>query len=444
MIKFLKKNWIYFLIFIFTFIFYCFFFSFGSRGDSLNNFGFSHAIRMGEIPYKDFNTVSTPLYAFVMSIGLFIWDNHLVFLFEQSIFFTIMIYMISKIIDKKWPLVILAFLSFSCLALNTTYNFFALFLLITLLYLEKFHSKKDLLTGFVVGLIIMTKHTIGVFFIIPSIIFYWKDLKRLFKRFLGLLIPCFYFLIYFLFHKSLYKLLDLCLFGLFDFGGNNNFFSKPLFVTTIIFVCIFIFFIIKDRKNVLNYYLLCSTFFVIPICDVHHFAFFYICFIIFILQYIKLKPLFIFYVMFSLLWVFAYTKLYFMSDFTNNSKFKHLEYSVFDKNFVKKINKTYDMFDSYGDNVIVFSYDTMLYEIVKDKKIDYYGVFLDGNFGYNGNNKMIKQIKKQHDTYVFIEKKSYDAVFLDDSQFSNEICDYVMKNYEFIEEKNGYKIYYIK
>ena len=33
---------------------------------------------MGEIPYVDFNTVSTPFYSYFMSIGLFLYDDGLI------------------------------------------------------------------------------------------------------------------------------------------------------------------------------------------------------------------------------------------------------------------------------------------------------------------------------------------------------------------------------
>ena len=444
MIKFIKKNWYYFVLFVFVFLFYYLFFSFGTRGDSINNYGFSHAIRMGEVPYRDFNMVSTPLYAFIMSLGLFVFDNHIMFLLEQSIIFTIMFYLLERIIGKKGFLVILAFLSFGCLGFNTTYNFFLLFLLVLLLYLEKFHNKKDLLIGLVIGLCIMTKHTVGCFFIFPSIFFYYKDIKRLLKRFIGLLIPCIYFLIYFLFYKSFYKLLDLCLFGLFDFGGKNKIISIPLIIASIVLVLIVLYFIFKDKKNILNHYLLCSIFFVIPIIDLHHFSFFYVCFIIFILQYLNKKPIILIYILFSLTWFISYTSFYLKSDFISISWYKHMNYSLFHKKYVDDSNKVYKMIDEYGDNVLILSYDTMIYEIINNKKIDYYSVFLNGNFGYNGTNKMIMSIKKEHGKFVFIDNSSYKDGVIGKTQFPYEICDYIMDNYTFIDERNNYKIYYIK
>ena len=76
MIKWLKNNYIYILLFsLFMIIFLIV--NFGNNyGDPFANYGFSFGITKGEVPYRDFNTISTPLYAFVMSIGLFIWNNY--------------------------------------------------------------------------------------------------------------------------------------------------------------------------------------------------------------------------------------------------------------------------------------------------------------------------------------------------------------------------------
>ena len=83
-----KKNILniskYIILFIIFFIFFLFF----STGDAdvIWNYGFSHAIRIGEIPYKDFNMIITPLYPAIMSIGLFIRKENFFFITYNVIF----------------------------------------------------------------------------------------------------------------------------------------------------------------------------------------------------------------------------------------------------------------------------------------------------------------------------------------------------------------------
>ena len=132
-----------------------------------------------------------------MSIGLFIFDNYLMFIIEQSILVTFMFYFLYKMYDKKAYIVLLSLILFGFYGLLPTYNFMCFLMMVILLYLEKFHNKKDLLVGVFIGLAILSKHTIGVFFIIPSVVFYFKDFKRLFRRGLGALIPGSIFIIYF-------------------------------------------------------------------------------------------------------------------------------------------------------------------------------------------------------------------------------------------------------
>ena len=59
-------------------------------GDVLWNYGFSYAIGNGEIPYVDFNMILPPFYPMLMSLGLIINQNIIVFYLENSLMITIM------------------------------------------------------------------------------------------------------------------------------------------------------------------------------------------------------------------------------------------------------------------------------------------------------------------------------------------------------------------
>ena len=94
-------------IFVFSLLVYEFFAFSNNNNDPIAMYAFSHAIRMGEVPYLDFNIISTPLYAFIMSSGLFLFDNYLMFVIEQSILVVILFYFIFKLFDKKSWLILL-------------------------------------------------------------------------------------------------------------------------------------------------------------------------------------------------------------------------------------------------------------------------------------------------------------------------------------------------
>ena len=94
------------LLFLFFFISLVFIFTL-SRGDTFVNYGFSYAISKGQIPYKDYNMVISPLEPILYSIGLLLCKNIIVYYIEQAILLTIMINYIKKILDKKWILFLL-------------------------------------------------------------------------------------------------------------------------------------------------------------------------------------------------------------------------------------------------------------------------------------------------------------------------------------------------
>ena len=168
-------------------------------GDSIANLGFSYAIVKGEVPYNDFNLIIPLFSPLFYAIPLFIYNSAITFYITQAALLTLFFYLLEKDLENK----IYIFFMVICFsfpiplfsALFPGYNFLLFFLIIVLICLEKM-DVNDIFVGFIIGLCIITKHTIGVFLIIPSIIFYSKNPRKLLFRFIGLLIPNLIFLIY--------------------------------------------------------------------------------------------------------------------------------------------------------------------------------------------------------------------------------------------------------
>ena len=157
---FIKKYGKYFVLFVVVLLgdifFRCAFY------DSAVQYGMAHAIRMGEYPYLDFNTVSTPLYIFVMSIPLFICDNYIIYLIFSSLLTVAIYYYADKIIKyHKITFVLVSFLPFFDV-ICPSYNLLTKFLIVLLIYFEM-NQKKDFLIGIFLGLCILSKQSIGVF-----------------------------------------------------------------------------------------------------------------------------------------------------------------------------------------------------------------------------------------------------------------------------------------
>ena len=75
--KFIKKYGYYIFLFGLFFFSLWFFGFYNHQYDSFWNYSFSYGVARGQIPYVDFNMVSTPFSALFFSLFLFISDNYI-------------------------------------------------------------------------------------------------------------------------------------------------------------------------------------------------------------------------------------------------------------------------------------------------------------------------------------------------------------------------------
>ena len=402
------------------------------------NYGMSHAIKVGEIPYKDFNILMPPLSQYLMSILLFIKDSYLVFLFEQAIIVTLFFIFMYKLIGNKFILLlpIIAFPRFFFILPN--YNFLAIFLILILLYLEK-NNKNDYLIGVILSLIILTKHSIGLFFLLFTLIGTF-DFSKIKKRIVGVIPLLVVFLIYLIFNHNLYEFLDLTVFGLFDFGSSNSGFSLYILIVSILLLIYLIYRFIKNPKDINNYYLLGTYSFIIPIMDQFHFNYFIFVYLFIILYTgtISKKCIKYIYLFCSLIFVFVvginiYMNWILFKDKNILTDKYFYGYIVSDK-LEEYINNIYIDYNS-RDNNYMYSYDNMFFDIMSDHPITYFDVPDNGNFGYDGINKMKKRIDNMHDVYFYVNKR-------EDTQFCMEIYDYIIEVSEKKYTIEDFSVYY--
>ena len=418
---------------------FTFFFSvlllFGQNNtDNIWNYGVSHAFRIGELPYRDYNSITTPLYQFIMSIGLFIYDSYLTFLVEQSILCLFLFYIIEKLVGKNVLFVfsLLLFPIFTFIFPN--YNFLVMLLLFYLLYLEK-NNKSDSLIGIVLGLLVLSKHTVGGSILLFSLLA-TKNRRKASTRLLFSLIPMLIFLVYLLITKTFINFLDLCLFGLFDFAESNNYFSL-LFTSIMIAFLVYTIYSFIKTKDITNYYLLPAFTLLLPIVDMFHSIYFIAFFIViifskkpFINQRIPDIMGIIFMMVFLLCNFFAgstYTHMYLSSN-------GHMKYLLCDKERKTYIKKVLKKYNSYNHAYMLSMY-SMYFDIESNNKITYFDIPLYGNFGYKGLDKMKKKINDMHDTYFFILDSK-------NRQYINRINKHVRNNTKYVDNIYDMEIYY--
>lgn len=445
--QFLKKNFKYIFIFLFSFFCMSFFLTFFD-GDVLWNYGFSYAISRNEIPYLNFNMILTPLYSILMSFILRINTNIILFYIENSVIITLIFFLLFKMIDyKAWLFLILLVFPIPAL-IFPSYNIFLLFLFLLLIYFEQQH-KNDYLIGFIIGLAILTKQTVGCALIIPSLIFYHKNINKILKRILGIFLPCFIFLVYLLVTKSLKSFLDLCLFGLFDFTSQNN---SQLNLSLIIgLLLIFItFYLYLKNKNQINYlYVLCFSTIIIPLFDYSHLEYFFFAFLILLVDKIKLNKKQLFFN--SLLFSSAFTLIFFFfttfqGKITYPNNYHNFNFRLlYDKNNENYIrNEVIKYIKTNQDKDIVFlASDAYFYKITCNMDINYFDLINKGNHGYNGTSKMKKELSKLKKGTILIidENETFSKRSNVSIQFNRELAKYGIKISKKITSIGGYGIY---
>ena len=371
------------------------------QNDEIWNYGFAHNIYSGLIPYKDFNMVITPFYPFIMSLLFHIFGSSmLVFHIEMAFIITITCFLLYDLIKEKIYILGVFVVFFSDSLTFPSYNLFLLFLLFLIIYLEKKKSN-DYLIGFIIGLSFLTKQSIGFFFILPSIYYLFINYKKVIKRVIGFLLPCLIFLFYLLYNNCLNQFLDLCLFGLFDFGKENTASFNFGYIYFIIYILITLFMIFRNKKNINNYYLLAFSSMMLPLFDVHHSVVAYVALIVCLLMSLDFKTKLNLKLIFSICTIFiglimfrTYNDGYKIVYPNNINRF---EYRFIRTDSIKFTNDVLDYLEKNNDKDYVFVVSgAYYYRLVTDTKITYLDLINYGNFGYNGSEKIINMIKSRN------------------------------------------------
>ena len=235
--------------------------------DELWNYNTARCIKNGLIPYKDISMITTPLFPTMFAICLKIFgDNLFVFRIIGAVLFTLILIFTYKIfyeLLKKQSIAII-FTGIICFALfqnfMVDYNFFVLLIALIIEYLElkiycveqkrhtnnketseqKYtnHTNKkqyrflsiDLLIGFLAGLAICSKQTLGFFILLYVLLINllfirnkddWKVyLKTTIESLIGAFIPLLMFLIFLVVTKTYNDFVSYAILGIRTFTNS--------------------------------------------------------------------------------------------------------------------------------------------------------------------------------------------------------------------------------
>ena len=441
-------------IFKYTFITLLFFISLvvifsAFRGDSYVNYGFSYAITKGEIPYNDYNLVISPLAPYLYSIGLFIFNDFIMYYLEQAILLTVMFYYLEKLLPKKHNIYIALMLMSFPLSLVSTifpgYNF--LIILFYIMFIYYFRKKNYYISGILLGLILCTKQTIGLIIYLPTLYYLFKD-RKIFKEItLGYLIPTSILLIYLLLTRSGNNYINLCFLGLFDFGNNNSSIDTFYIYFLIIGIIYLIYLIIKKKDNYILIYSLFFSVVSLPIIDYYHVSQFLVIVLFHFIDLTKIDKKYFKYIyeIIIIITIMYSVKAIEFCKPISIANFNHFSWVINDKNSINKTKNLLKYTKSLDKKVIYLmrGSENYFYKIIEDKKIDYYDLTNYGNYGYHGTEKMLKKLEKEHDVYIVIDPKvTFNADYF--QQYVKELGQYVIKESDLVKEIDIYQIYYKK
>ena len=435
---------------LFVFFFCCLVFNFSLfRGDTFANYGFSYALSMGEIPYNDFNMVIPLFSPFIYLIGLLINKSIIVFYLEQSFFLLILFYLLERFLDKK----VYLFLMILCIAwpISMTtiifpgYNFICFLLLILLVLCEE-KKYSDYIIGLILGLIFCTKQTIGIALFIPSLVFIFRNYMRFFKRVFGFLIPTSIMFGYLVITNSLYNFIDLCFLGLFSFGNNNHNFSIFNIVLLLLGILYILYKIWSDKKNIINYYFLLFVVIALPIIDYYHIALFLLGPIFLIIKNIKIEEKY-YKVIYSLLVIFFILDGFMVFLFLNNpviSNFNNFQLYIIDNDYKNNINSLNEYLNKSNKDKIYLlrGSENYMFKIINNQKITYYDLPNYGNYGYNGEEKIINSISNMHDKLFIVDSSLCNDNY---DKYQQYICSFkeaAITNGELLESFGNFDVYY--
>lgn len=436
------KKYVSYLKYVFVFVAALIFLNFIPFDlDEIWNYGFMHNMYEGLVPYKDFNMVITPFFPFLFSLPFYIFgSNLLVVNVCQSILITAVFILLEKLFGKTaYLLLIILFFNYDMI--YASYNFFAFFLFLLLLWMEK-KEVNDYLIGVVIGFAVLTKQSIGGCLALVSLFYLFKDYRKFFKRVGGALIPTFVFIIYMFISNCYKEFWDLCIMGMFDFGKQNYIGSTWVIIVFVLCLGFIIYKIVKDKKNINNYYILAFSSITIPMFDYFHFKYFLLGLLFLVLGKVNLKKLNLDLLMYGCIGGIVLVNLLvtFQDKGVYPNNINHFEYRYISNKHIKETKEVSNKLMKYQERGVLFLFEqSYYYKIVNDLKIDYFDLINTGNWGYDGSKKLEKALKDKKDYVFVINKYSY----IDAKQTDKVALNYVLENGTKIDEVYNFEFYVI-
>lgn len=407
--------------------------------DEFFNYGFAKNILDGLIPYKDFNMIIPPLFAYITALVLKMFGQSLL---VYHIFTALIIFGISYLSSKKIGKGAVSIYFFLLIYPYTGYNMFSLFLFFILLTLKEDDKKTFYLEPIIISLMILTKHTLGLL-VIPSIIYSKKKLKTFLVYVVSFLILVLYLII----NNNLFEFIDYCILGMFNFTSKNGTTFNFLVVLEVIIIGVLIYKLIKNKRKD-YFYILMYQIVTFPIVNYVHFMISFIPVVCLIIHEYKKYPLVkwfssvtavSFFLCFLYIFVVDYDEVGVKGYETDNFMKGRLIYNSIE-DYIELTDKYITKYENYKPYLLT----NAAYQIKLnlDYEINKFDLINNGNMGYKGGEGYIKEIDDyctNNDCILFINQVEVNEN--KGNQTNQDILEYVDKEYKKIYSSNTINIY---
>ena len=394
--------------------------------DQVWSYGFSYNISRGLIPYKDFNMIVGPLYSIIFSLPMIIFGNYIIaYKILHIMIYSLILTIAYQKIGKKtiWLILLLYIQTVFC-----SYNVFAAMItILILLLLDSDKKYKDLVIGILIGIIIVTKHNIGL---AMFIVYFFTSKKKLISI-LNTSIPVIVSLIYLLCTNSLLEYLNFCIFGMGGFISNLRIEIVP-FILTILLIIHYVrrYIKLKDSKIL---YILSFLIIVFPLIENIHLCVGLIPIVYYILKEeynTNIYKLMIVFIVFGL--ISATIPINNLEIVLDNNFYK---YNSLEKGVSQSIENYSDYIKKIDGNVYIFIANAYSIKLIDNQTTTFYDLINKGNLGKNENkyiDLISEKCKKEKCTFI-LDKKYFQKPKIDGWQMSTTFKDYVIENYNYVE-----------
>lgn len=424
--------------------------------DEIWNFNFANCIANGLVPYKDFNIIQGPLTPLICSMFLKIFGQEMIVMrFIAIIVDSIVLFMVYKIMSnlqikqylKYVILIILAYIAKPYFTID--YNWMTLLNVLIIIYIEikqKDETKlqKHLLIGFIAGISITIKQTVGLVIAMGTIGYKMFEARSIdeFKGFMkiaiiraiGVIIAPLTFVLILFKLGAINEYIDYCILGVATFSNrisyldglikSSNIIIRVLsLILPIVYLSLAYMYKIKQKKEmlILLIFSVIQLILIYPISDESHFIVAIpptLISIGYILNRIfekinvpqKEEIIAVTFLESLIIVVSIWYLLVGQADYNSKNKnmeLQHFKYLPMSQNGIESVKEIEEFIESQKNQVIILDATAALYMIPINRYNKNYDMFLNGNLGSRGEDGQIEDLNNMKEKTVLIMNDNY-------------------------------------